>query len=158
MGNGSAKIAGAVQSNLKNAREKRRRRKKKKSRKRDFRFLPTIREIRPIKRGGIYPPPLPRLPSLYWILRINKPRLRHEHADPNATRLQRGVSTQNREHPRLVLSKGIKNVSAVKFQTFECFFERISVTNRHSCKSVTMKTFRISLFFFYIKIDKYLRS
>lgn len=135
------------------SREKKKKKKKKKSRKRDFRFLPTIREIRPIKRGGIYPPPLPRLPSLYWILRINKPRLRHEHADPNATRLQRGVSTQNREHPRLVLSKGIKNVSALKFQTFECFFERMSVTNRHSCESMwTMETLRISFFFFYIKI------
>ena len=35
------------------------------------------------------PPATPRLASLYWILRINKPRLRHDHADPNATRLQR---------------------------------------------------------------------
>lgn len=50
MGNGSAKIAGAVQSNLKNTREK-----KKKKVESEFRFLPTIREIRPIKRGGIYP-------------------------------------------------------------------------------------------------------
>lgn len=51
MGSGSAKIAEAVQSNLKNTRGKERERKKKV--KSEFRFLPTIREIRPIKRGGI---------------------------------------------------------------------------------------------------------
>lgn len=75
------------------------RKKEKKSRKRVQIFANNTRNTAYKTRWNI---PLPRLPSLYWILRINKPRLRHEHADPNATRLQRGVSTQNREHPRLV--------------------------------------------------------
>lgn len=85
MGSGSAKIAEVVQSNLKNTRGKER--EKKKNQKRVQIFANNTRNTAYKTRWNIIP--LPRLPSLYWILRINKPRLRHEHADPNATRLQR---------------------------------------------------------------------
>lgn len=120
----------AIESQERSKKERKRKKKKReKSQKRDFRFLPTIREIRPIKRGGI---PLPRLASLYWILRINKPRLRHEHADPNTTRLQRVFQhkTENIFENSSVLSKGTKMCRYCKvFVSFqiECFFQRIGL-------------------------------